>query len=300
MAESPLDAIIDLLRTSPLDMGGDPHKMRLVFDEMIGAHPVPEDVRAIPVRLGGVSAVEVTAGSGEARGAVLFLHGGGYALGSAAASVNLAADVARRAGTTVHTVDYRLAPENPFPAAVDDALAAYRGLLDRGVPAEEIAVCGESAGGGLALALLVAVEEAGLPRPAAAAVLSPWADLTQSGRSHETRAALDPALTRQALSTRADDYLAGADPRSPLASPLFADLRGLPPLLIQVGTYEVLLDDAVRLAAKAAADDVAVTLRTFPGAPHVFQGFAAVLAEGARALDEVGTFIRTHLDRPAV
>jgi acetyl esterase/lipase len=196
-------------------------------------------------------------------------------------------------------VDYRLAPENPFPAAVDDALAVYRGLLDRGIPAEAITVSGESAGGGLALALLIAIKDAGLPQPAAAAVLSPWADLTQSGRSYETKAAVDPALTRQALSTRADNYLAGADPRSPLASPLFADLRGLPPLLIQAGTYEILLDDAVRLAAKAADDDVAATLQTFPGAPHVFQGFSALLAEGARALDQVGAFIRTHLDRQA-
>ncbi|WP_030899460.1 alpha/beta hydrolase [Streptomyces sp. NRRL F-5126] len=296
MAESQLGAVIELLRAAPLDMGGDPRTMRVVFDEMMAAHPVPEDVRTTAAELGGVPAIGITAGDGEARGAVLYFHGGGYALGSAAASVNLAADVARGTGTTVHTVDYRLAPENPFPAAVDDALAAYRGLLGRGVPATEIAVCGESAGGGLALALLVAIKEAGLPRPAAAAVLSPWVDLTQSGSSHETRAALDPALTRRALATRAGDYLAGADPRSPLASPLFADLRGLPPLLVQAGSYEVLLDDAVRLAAKAAGDDVEVTLHTFPGAPHVFQGFAAVLDEGAGALDEVGAFLRAHLD----
>lgn len=299
MADSHLAAITDLLRTSPLDMGGDPHKMRLVFDDMMGSHPVPEDVRATAAELGGIRTIEITAGGGERSGTVLYFHGGGYALGSAAAGVNLAADIARRSGTTVHSVDYRLAPESPFPAAADDALAAYRGLIGSGTPAEEIAVVGESAGGGLALALLIAVREAGLPRPTAAAVLSPWADLTQSGHSYETKAALDPALTRDALSTRAGDYLADADPRSPLASPLFADLRGLPPLLIQAGTHEVLLDDALRLAAKAADDDVAVTLQTFPGAPHVFQGFAAVLAEGARALDEVGTFIRTHLDRQA-
>src|SRR4051794_17800080 len=235
MTECQLGAITDLLRASPLDMGGDPHTMRIVFDEMIGSQPVPEDVRTKTVELGGVSAIAVTAGGGEAPGAVLYFHGGGYALGSAAASVNLAADVARRSRTAVYTVDYRLAPENPFPAAVDDALAAYRGLLDRGIPAEAITVSGESAGGGLALALLIAIKDAGLAQPAAAAVLSPWADLTQSGRSYETKAAVDPALTRQALATRADDYLAGADPRSRLASPLFADFRGLPPLLIQAG-----------------------------------------------------------------
>jgi len=299
MTESQLDSISNLLRTSPLDIGGDVQKMRGVFEEMLGAIPTPDDVRTSAVRLGGVRVIEVQAGADDGSGAVLYFHGGGYALGSAATSVNLASDIARRSGTTVYTVDYQLAPENPFPAAVDDALAAYRGLLDRGVPADAITVSGESAGGGLALALLIAIKEAGLPQPTAAAVLSPWADLTQSGRSYETKAALDPALTRKALATRAGDYLAGQDPRSPLASPLFADLRGLPPLLIQAGTYEVLLDDAVRLAAKAADDDVAVTLQTFPGAPHVFQGFAAVLAEGATALDAVAAFIRAHLDQRA-
>lgn len=160
MTESPLGAIVDLLRTSPLDLGGDPDKMRLVFDEMIASHPVPADVRTTAAGLGGVPALAVTAGDGEPSGTVLYFHGGGYALGSAAASVNLAADIARRSGTIVYTVDYRLAPENRFPAAVDDALAAYRGLLERGVPARTIAVSGESAGGGLALALLVAVKEA--------------------------------------------------------------------------------------------------------------------------------------------
>lgn len=299
MTESQLDSIINLLRTSPLDIGGDVQKMRGVFEDMLGAMPTPDDVRTSAVRLGGVRAIEVQAGADDGSGAVLYFHGGGYALGAAATSVNLASDIARRSGTTVYTVDYRLAPENPFPAAVDDALAAYRGLLDRAVPADAIAVSGESAGGGLALALLIAIKEAGLPQPTAAAVLSPWADLTQSGRSYETKAALDPALTHKALATRAGDYLAGQDPRSPLASPLFADLRGLPPLLIQAGTYEVLLDDAVRLAAKAADDDVAVTLQTFPGAPHVFQGFAAILAEGATALDAVAAFIRAHLDQRA-
>jgi len=286
MTETQLHAVIELLRTSPLDLGGDVSTMRGVFEGMLSATPLPDDVRTNDVDLGGVRAVEVTAGTDRGSGTVLYFHGGGYALGSADTSVHLASDIARRSGTTVYTVDYRLAPENPFPAAVDDALDAYRGLLDRGVAADEISVIGESAGGGLALAFLVAIREAGLPRPTSAAVLSPWADLTQSGRSHRTKAAVDPALTREALATRSRDYLAGADPRSPLASPLFA----------QAGTHEVLLDDALRLAAKAADDDVAVTLQAFPGAPHVFQGFAAVLDEGATALDAVAAFIRAHLD----
>ena len=295
MTQIQLDHVTELLRHSPLDLGGEVGKARTVFEEMIGALPVPDDVRTQPVSLGGVPALEVHAGSDRAEGTLLYFHGGAYAVGSAASSVNLVADLARRTGVAAFTVDYRLAPENPFPAAIEDAVAAYRALLEQGVRPESIAVVGESAGGGLALALLLAVRDAGLAQPAAAAVLSPWADLTQSGASMQSRAEQDPALTRAALQTRAQDYLAGADPRDPLASPAFADLRGLPPLLVQVGGNEILLDDALRIAARAAHADVPVTLRTFPGAPHVFQGFAPVLDEGAAALDEAALFLRGRL-----
>jgi acetyl esterase/lipase len=156
-------------------------------------------------------------------------------------------------------------------------------------------VVGESAGGGLTLALLLRARDAGLPLPAAAAVLSPWADLTLTGSSMLGKAQADPALTADALDIRARSYLDGADPATPYASPALADLRGLPPLLIQAGSAEILLDDAVRLAARAAADDVAVTLEVVPGAPHVFQGFAADLDDGAVALDHIGDFLRRRL-----
>ncbi|CAL9637826.1 alpha/beta hydrolase [Streptomyces sp. enrichment culture] len=296
MTRSQLDSVSDLLLNSPLDLGGDLAKMRRVFDEILGSAPVPDDVRTRTTDLGGVPAVEVRAGAtGPAGGTVLYFHGGAYAIGSAAASVGLVSEIARRTTATVLSVDYRLAPESPFPAAVDDALAAYRTLLDRGTPAGSIAVTGESAGGGLALALLLSIRDAGLPQPSSASVLSPWTDLTQSGGTMTTRAAADPALTRRALQTRAADYLAGADPRTPLASPLHADLRGLPPLLIQAGGREILLDDALRLAARAAHADVPVTLRTFPGAPHVFQGFAPLVDEAAQALDQVAAFIGSHV-----
>ncbi|MCX5374763.1 alpha/beta hydrolase [Streptomyces sp. NBC_00103] len=296
MTHSQLDHISDLLKNSPLDLGGDVEKMRRVFDEMLGSAPLPDDVRTRTTELGEVPAVEVRAGSpATTAGTVLYFHGGAYAIGSAAASVGLVSEIARRTATTAYSVDYRLAPEHPFPAAVDDALAAYRALLDRGVPAGSVAVTGESAGGGLALALLLAIRDAGLPQPSSATVLSPWADLTQSGGTMTSRADTDPALTRGALEIRAADYLDGADPRTPLASPLHADLRGLPPLLIQAGGREILLDDALRLAARAAHADVPVTLRTFPGAPHVFQGFAAVVEEAALALDQVAAFINNLL-----
>ncbi|MFB7599135.1 alpha/beta hydrolase [Streptomyces sp. NPDC056160] len=295
MTRSQLDSVSELLQNSPLDLGGDVEKMRRVFDEMLGSAPLPDDVRTRTTELGTVPAVEVRVGATASAGTVLYFHGGAYALGSAAASVGLVSEIARRTAVTILSVDYRLAPEHPFPAAVDDALAAYRALLDRGVPADSIAVIGESAGGGLALALLLAIREAGLPQPSSATVLSPWADLTQSGSTMDTRADADPVLTRRALRTRAADYLAGADPHSPPASPLHADLCGLPPLLIQAGGREILLDDALRLAARAAHADVPVTLRTFPGAPHVFQGFAPVVDEAAQALDQVAAFIDSHV-----
>ncbi|QMU71731.1 alpha/beta hydrolase fold domain-containing protein [Streptacidiphilus sp. P02-A3a] len=295
MTRSQLDSVSELLQNSPLDLGGDVEKMRRVFDEMLGSAPLPDDVRTRTTELGGVPAVEVRAGAAvAASGTVLYFHGGAYAIGSAASSVGLVSEIARRTAATALTVDYRLAPEHPFPAAVGDALAAYRALLDRGVPAGSVAVTGESAGGGLALALLLAIRDAGLPQPSSATVMSPWTDLTLSGATMTTRADADPAVTRQALETRAADYLAGADPRTALASPLHADLRGLPPLLIQVGGREILLDDALRLAARAARADVPVSLRTFPGAPHVFQGFAAFADEAAQALDEVAAFITSH------
>ncbi|KAB2382941.1 alpha/beta hydrolase [Actinomadura montaniterrae] len=296
MTRSQLDSVSDLLLNSPLDLGGDVAKMRRVFEELLGAAPLPGDVRTRTADLGGVPAVEVRAGATAPTAAtLLYFHGGAYAIGSAAASVGLVSEIARRTAATALSVDYRLAPEHPFPAAVDDALAAYRTLLDRGTPAGSIAVTGESAGGGLALALLLAIRDAGLPQPSSAIVLSPWTDLTQSGGTMTTRADADPALTRRALQTRAADYLAGADPRTPLASPLHADLRGLPPLLIQAGGREILLDDALRLATRAAHADVSVTLQTFPGAPHVFQGFAPLVAEAAQALDQVAAFINGHV-----
>lgn len=295
MTSTQLDYVTDLLRNSPFDLGGDVEKTRTVFEEMIGGRPVPDDVRTRAVSLGGVPALEVKAGSGPDDGTLLYFHGGAYVVGSAACSVNLVSDIARRTGAAAFTVDYRLAPENPFPAAIDDAMAAYKALIDQGVGPESIALVGESAGGGLTLALLLAIEDAGLSQPSAAVVLSPWVDLTQSGPSMETRAEQDPSLTRQGLQTRARDYLAGADPRNPLASPLYADLRGLPPLLVQVGSSEILLDDALQIASRAAHADVSVTLQTFPCAPHVFQGFAPVLDEADAALDQAALFLRRHL-----
>jgi monoterpene epsilon-lactone hydrolase len=290
--KSELDA---LMRQLPLDFGGDLAEQRPLLEQLMTSHPLPADVITSLSAPGGVPAVEVTVPGAGAGDLILYFHGGAYAMGSAQAAAGLAAGLAREAGASAMSVGYRLAPEHPYPAALDDALAAYRALLDEGLAPERIALAGESAGAGLAAAALVAIRDAGLPMPAAAVLMSPWADLSLSGASITGKAAADPVLTAAGLRRRAADYADGTDPRIPGISPVFADLRGLPPLLVQVGTHEILLDDAVRLAAAAAAADISVTLDVTAGVPHVFQGFASVLNEGAEALARGGTFIRSHL-----
>ena len=295
MSQQQRDALDQLLRDAPLDLGGDVAEQRPIFEEMMAAIPAPADVTTSSGSLGGIGVVTVKAAGADHAKVIFYLHGGAYAIGTAASSVGLASDLARRAGARLVTVDYRLAPEHPHPAAIDDAVAAYRGLLDSGIPASTIAIAGESAGAGLAAATLVALKHAGLPQPTAAVLMSPWADLTLSGDSISAKAALDPALTPEGLRRRAADYVPAGDRTAELVSPIFADLTGLPPLLIQAGSHEILLDDATRLAAHAAAADVAVTLEVTPGVPHVFQGFAAMLDEGEAALTSAGEFLRAHL-----
>ena len=257
MSQQQRDALDQLLRDAPLDLGGDVAEQRVIFEEMMAAIPVPADVTTSSGSLGGIPVVNVEVAGADPERVIFYLHGGAYAIGTAASSVGLASDLARRAGTRLVTVDYRLAPEHPHPAAIEDAIAAYRGLLDSGVSPSTIAVAGESAGAGLAAATLVALKHAGLPQPTAAVLMSPWADLTLSGDSIRGKAAVDPALTPEGLTRRAADYLPDGDPAGELVSPIFADLTGLPPLLIQAGSHEILLDDATRLAAHAAAADVA-------------------------------------------
>ena len=287
-----LDAI---LRQSAFPVDSDVDEQRRLLRELLSAQPLPAEVTVTAAALGGVPTAEITVEGIESRHVVLYFHGGVYVMGDALLSADLASQVGRRTHAKVISVDYRLAPEHPYPAAVDDALAAYEALLQSGVDPSDIAFAGESAGGGLAIATLVNARDHGLPLPAAAFVMSPYADLSLAGTSMETRHEVDPLLSREALQARVTDYTSGQDPALGLISPVFADLSGLPPLIIQAGTHEVLLDDALRLAQRAASADVEVTLDITPGVPHVFQAYYPILGEAAAALDRAGQFLSAQL-----
>jgi epsilon-lactone hydrolase len=282
------------LRDGQIDLQADVETLRTGFEEVMAGIPLAEDVKQQAVILGGISAVEVTIADGDSENVILYFHGGVYVIGSAASSVPLVSDVARHVGARAFTLDYRLAPEHPFPAAVEDAQDAYQGLLEQGIRPEQIALAGESAGGGLAVALLVALRDSGAPLPSSAYLMSPYADLTLSGDSMVTKEALDSTLSPDALGLRIPDYVDSADPKDPLISPVFADLSGLPPLLIQSGSHEILLSDALRLAERAALADVEISLDVVPGAPHVFQAFAAMVDGASAALERASLFLNGH------
>jgi acetyl esterase/lipase len=287
-----LDAI---LRQGRLDTAGDVQALRDAFNELMARVPDAPDIQQRPTEIGGVAGIEVTVGGNEAENVILYFHGGVYVIGTAAASVPLVGDLVRRTGARAITLEYRLGPEHPYPAAVEDARAAYEGLLAQGIAPGQIALAGESAGGGLAVVTLLALREAGLPLPSCAYVMSPYVDLTLSGETLTDKQEADPVLTPEGLRVRVPDYVSGADASDPSISPVFGDLTGLPPLLIHVGSHEILLSDAVRLAERAAIADVAVTLDVTPGVPHVFQGFAALLDEAGAALDQAAGFLTAHL-----
>jgi epsilon-lactone hydrolase len=294
MSEEQKAQIDAILRQAPLDLLGDLVALRTGFEQVMRQVPIGSDIRKSEITVGGVSALEVAVDGSDSDNLILYFHGGVYVIGSAGASAPLAADLARRTKAKVVSVDYRLGPEHPYPAAVDDAKAAYQGLLAQGVDPSNIAVSGESAGGGLAVSLLLALRDTDLPMPSSAFLMSPMTDLTLSGNTITDKEAVDPLFTGDALRRRVPDYVGAADPSDPYISPAFGDLRGLPPILIQVGSHEILLSDAIRLAAKAAQDDVATMLDVTPGVPHVFQGYAAMLDEGDEALNRAAVFLKAH------
>jgi monoterpene epsilon-lactone hydrolase len=294
MSEQQKAELDAMLRHGNLDLKADLASLRPSFEELIRYVPIADDVQRTDIDLGGVGAVDVSIEGAESANVILYFHGGVYVIGSAGATVPLVADIARRANARVVSVDYRLAPENPYPAAVEDARTAYEGLLSQGVEPRNIAVSGESAGGGLAAALLFGLRDADMPMPSSAFLMSPYADLTLSGSSIYDKKDADPLFTDEILRMRVGDYVADADPSDPFISPVFGDFRGLPAMLIQVGSHELLLSDAVRLAGSAAEADVAVTLDVVPGVPHVFQGYAALLDEADAALNRAAEFLKRH------
>lgn len=275
-------------------------RMRAGFAAMMAGFPVPAGVRRTPTELAGRPAIRVEPEGPARPGTILYFHGGSFALGSPETGMVNTANLVRRTGIPAISLDYRLAPEHPFPAAIEDCLAAYRSLLDAdadaGADPAPIAFAGDSAGGGLAVTTSLAARDAGLPLPAALVAFSPGLDQTRTGSSMTAKQGRDPYFTPEGMAYTGAMYLAGQDPAQPLLSPaVHGDLAGLPPVLIQVGTNELLLDDAVRFAARATAAEVDVILDITAGVPHVFQAFGDALDEAGQALDRAALFLAQHL-----
>lgn len=260
------------------------------------AFPMPEEpIEITQARMNGVPGLRFSPTGIQSKGALLYMHGGGYALGSASSHRHLVARLATDIGVEAWSIDYRLAPEWAYPAAVDDAVNAYQFLLDQGYKAEQILVSGDSAGGGLAACLLIALKELGLPQPAGAVLMSPWLDLTQSGDTYETRAEADPLVCKDDLDDMAAAYLQGADPKAPTASPLFAQIDGLAPTYILVGDAETLLGDSLRFVDKAENAGVDVALDVYPEMIHIWPYFWPMLSEGRDACEKITAFCKGRL-----
>jgi len=292
MASQQLAKVLEIVRSQPSNPNASVEKMRAGMEKV--AERVAPDIKCEPVDAGGVVGEWIVAPNAAPDRAILYLHGGGYVMGSIHTHRAMIARISRAAQARVLAIDYALAPENPFPAAVNDATAAYKWLLKQGYKPGKLAISGDSAGGGLTFSTLVALRDSGTPLPAAAAPISPWTDLAATGASIVSRAAADPMVGREGLAPMANHYTGSNDPKTPLISPLYADLHGLPPLLIHVGDAEILLDDSTRIAERAKAAGVDVTLEVWPEMVHVWHVFAKILPEGQQAIDRIGEFIRTH------
>jgi epsilon-lactone hydrolase len=294
MSIQQLETLVLMLKAGPRLDNPSVAEMRAGFEQMGKTMPVAPDVKCEPVKAGSVPAEWVTAPGADASRVILYLHGGGYVIGSINTHRAMAGMLSRAAASRVLLIDYRLAPEHPFPAAVEDSVAAYKWLVAQGVAPAKIVVAGDSAGGGLTVATLVAIRDQNLKSPAGGVCLSPWIDMEAIGESITTKAAEDPMVQKEGLLGMAKHYLAGKDPRTPLAAPLYADLAGLPPLLIQVGTSETLLDDSTRLAERARKAGVKVTYEPYEKMIHVFQIFAPMLDEGKEAIEKIGSFVKAQ------
>jgi monoterpene epsilon-lactone hydrolase len=298
MSKQQREAVDKMLRSLPPTPEDLPMAQRRAGYDAFMARDVPGDMKIEPTILGGRPALSIVPGDvADERARILYLHGGAFVMGSPAGYAGFTAQLAHRAGVPMVSLDYRLAPEHPYPAAVDDCLAAYRDLLEQEVPAERIVIAGDSAGGNLTLVTLLGAREAGLPMPAAAAVFSPLTDFTGSGASVRTKDGVDPVFGSGFLKPVRAAYLGNQDSRTPLVSPYFAQLRDLPPLLIQVGSNEMMLDDAVGFAGRAGAAEVDVTLEIIGQVPHVFPIHYEAMEEADAALTRAALFLGQHLIR---
>lgn len=295
MPSEPFDNIVAMIRATELP--DDVLEQRAGYEVLGSMIPSADGVTVEAGEVGGVPGDWISPigpAATDAGRTILYLHGGGYSIGSALSHRGMLTHLAKAARARLFTVDYRLAPEHAHPAAVDDAVAAYRGLLDGGTDPARLAVAGDSAGGGLALALLLRLRDDGTALPATVTPISPWVDLTQSGASIESLGDADPIVTSDALDLWSSNYLAGADARTPTASPLFGDLTGLPPMLVQVGDQEVLLDDSRRLVERAEAAGVKTELVVAPGMVHVWHFFGDLTPESVEAIGHTADWIVAH------
>ena len=293
MTVAQLDSLITLLTSRPAPETPDVGQSRARYEKLAVVLGGAPDAKCEKVDAGGVPAEWVAAPGFDAERAVLYLHGGGYAIGSINTHRRMAYDISSACSARVLLIDYRLAPEHPFPAAVDDAAKAWRWLLQQGLRPGRLAIAGDSAGGGLTIATLVNLRDLKLALPACAVAISPWVDLEGIGTSMTARSAQDPMVQKAGLLWMADMYLKGQSAKTPLAAPLHADLKGLPPILVQVGTAETLLDDSTRIAEQLHAAGVDVRLAIWPNMLHVFPLFAPILSEGRDGCLEIGSYIRS-------
>jgi len=289
-----LDTVLEMIRVRSAEVRKTTDDDRLSYERIMSVLPMDDDIETERVGVNGIPAEWISAPESQEDRVILYLHGGGYLFGSARTHRVMLAHMARAAKARVLALDYRLAPEIPFPAPVEDSVSAYRWLLAQGISAQKMVIGGDSAGGGLAVAAMVALRSVGEPLPAAGVCISAWTDMESTGDSHMTNAESDPSVSKERLLKIAKVYLAGKEPTAPLASPIHADLTGLPPLLLQVGSIEVLLDDSTLLKSRAKAAGVSVEMEVWEDMPHVWHHYAPILPEARKAIGRIGEFVLEH------
>ncbi|MEO9969161.1 MAG: alpha/beta hydrolase [Hyphomonadaceae bacterium] len=294
---SEIETVRAFLAAARADDSDEPtfQEMRIGYEAAGSNMPVAEGVAVEDVTLGGVSGLKLTPDTVEAGRTLLYFHGGGYVIGSPISHRGMVSHIAKAMRATAYSMDYRMAPEDRFPAAVDDGLTSYKALLEGGVDPQKLVISGDSAGGGLTMATALSIRDAGLAMPAALVPISPWVNLANNGPTYKVKAETDPMVTKESIDAMAAEYLNGEDASNPLASPMGADLAGLPPMLIQVGSEEVLLSDSTMLAARAGAAKVPVTLEIWPDMVHVFHFFYPMLSDARTAIAHMATWVDEKL-----